>query len=296
MADNRTITCTNEDNVSAVFSRLSTPFILIDCDGIYEVTNNVSTSDNTMTDGATYQGSVAKMRNIVLTLQESKGADHRNNRDYLYTLFKPKTTGAFTYQEDTGTAIRQIEYYVESISVTTQYSSRTATVSLLCPDPYFVDPYDTIVSFAGWNALFEFEHEFVDGGEELAERTREKLAEIYNETATEDIGLTITITAVGDVTNPTVTHVEQGQSITIGTESKPFTMSYGEQVVITTYTNDKHVYSVIDGEQTEINQYLSEDSEFIQLTTGSNTIGYSADSGEDYMELSVSYRYRYAGA
>lgn len=293
MVDGRTITCINNDNLSAVFGWNTSPFILEDCDGVYEVSNNVSTSDNTMTDGATYLGTVTKLRNIVLTLRDRPGADHRENRTLLYNLFKPKSAGTFIYEEDD--VERQIEYYVESVSIDGTTRARQATVSLICPDPFFVDPDEITVVLAGWDAQFEFEHEFVDGGEELGVRVQELSKTIDNTSAAENIGLTITIEAEGEVTTPTVTHVEQEESITVGTDDMPFAMSRGDQIVITTGTNNKHVYSIVDGVQTEINEYLTEDSEFFQLMSGENTIGFSAVSGEDNMIVTVSYQYRYLG-
>ena len=75
------------------FSDTFSPFLLEDCDGIYTVKNTVTTSENTMTDGSTYQGSTTQMRNIVLTLRDHPKADHQENRSLLYNLFKPKSPG-----------------------------------------------------------------------------------------------------------------------------------------------------------------------------------------------------------
>ena len=60
-------------------------------------------------------------------------------------------------------------------------------------------------------------------------------------------------------------------------------------------TNNKAVYLVRDGVKQEINEYLDEDSDFIQLQHGTNTIRYTADAGEDYLNVTVSYRFRYLG-
>lgn len=59
--------------------------------------------------------------------------------------------------------------------------------------------------------------------------------------------------------------------------------------------NNKAVYLVRDGVKQEINEYLDEDSDFIQLQHGTNTIRYTADAGEDYLNVTVSYRFRYLG-
>lgn len=289
----RKITCTNEDGIKIDLTDEFSPFLLEACEGIYENRNNVSTSANTMTDGSTYQGSVTSMRNIILTLRDKPDADHMMNRNLLYNVFKPKSPGTFVYTE--GDTQRSIEYYVESVYVSGQERSRRATVSLLCPDPFFVAPYDITVQMAGWNALWEWPHEFVDGGEEFGSRIKERIKEIENLSAADNIGLTIEIDAAGPVTNPSISQVEQAESIKVGTLAKPLNMVSSDKVIITTGTNNKHVYLVSGGLQTEINEYLSEDSEFLQLMHGTNTFGYAADSGEENMIVTISFRYKYLG-
>lgn len=289
----RRIICTNDDDLSVEFTDAFSPFLLESCDGIYSVKNNVTTSENTMTDGSTYQGSITKLRNIVLTLRDKTDSDHASNRLLLYNLFKPKSLGTFKYVEDD--EIRLINYYVESIEVDGENRARQATVSMLCPDPFFTGDTDITVVMAGWEALFTFPHQFVSGGEAIGNRVEELLKTINNTSAADNIGMTITITASGSVTNPTITHVEQNESLTIGTTSNPFNMVFGDKVIITTGTNNKHVYFVHSGTTTEINEYLTESSEFIQLTHGANTIGYSATSGQSFMTVVISFRYRYLG-
>ena len=92
------IICKNEDGVQVEFNYSFEPFFLVSVDGIYTVSNNVVTSENTMVDGSTYQGSTTKQRNIVITAQMER--DYQANRDLLYKCFKPKSTGLFTYIED----------------------------------------------------------------------------------------------------------------------------------------------------------------------------------------------------
>ena len=288
---NRTITCTNDVGMSVTFGSAFSPYLLTDCDGIYEVHNKVATSDNTMIDGATYQGSVTQKRNIVLTLVDK--ANHKVNRYQLYQLFKPKSKGTFTYNEDDD--IKSIDYYVESIDIESTGKVRKSVISLICPDPFFEAPSDITVTMAGWRKNFEFIHEFFSYGEELGSRIEEKLKTIDNDTGAEGVGLTISIKANGAVTNPSITHVEAGEFIKVGTSAHEMNMVNGDEIIITTGTNNKHVYFVHDNVKTEINEYLDEASDFIQLQSGTNTIGYDADAGVSYMTVSLTYRYKYLG-
>lgn len=289
---NRTITCANNEGMVVHFGSKFAPFLLADADGLYGIKNKVSMSDNTMTDGATYQGSVAQKRNIVLTLKDKP--NHRLNRYELYQLFPQGTKGTLTYSEDK--VERVIDYYVESVTVDSIKSVRTATVSLLCPDPYFSATTDQELTMAGWEAGFEFIHEFSAEGEELGIRIQERLKTIENTSGAKGIGLTIEIYANGEVTNPSITHVETGDFIKVGTSSNPMTLVNGDVLVITTHTNNKKVRLTHNGSTVEVNEYLDEQSEFIQLQAGLNTIGYNADSGDSNMTVKLSYREKYLGA
>lgn len=290
--DNRKIRCTNNEGMVVNFADKFSPFLLADCDGLYGIKNKVSMSDNTMTDGATYQGSTAQKRNIVLTLKTKE--NHRVNRYELYQLFPQDTKGTLTYTEDG--VERVINYYVESINVDSKAHVRTATISLLCPDPYFEATSDIELVMAGWESGWHFIHEFVSAGEEFGHRVQDRLKVIENTSGAKGIGLTIEIYANGEVHNPSITHVESGEFIKVGTSAHPLEMVNGDVLVITTHTNNKKVKYTHGGETTEINEYLDERSEFIQLQAGLNTIGYSADTGENNMTVKLAYREKYLGA
>ena len=98
MSDIKVI-CTSDKNVSITFTWDEfTPFHLVDIEGIYGIEANVVTSENTTTDGSTYQGATAKERNIVLTVEMD--GNYRENRNLLYRTFPIKRTGNMQYIED----------------------------------------------------------------------------------------------------------------------------------------------------------------------------------------------------
>lgn len=286
------IVCKNEDNVEIEFSyEDDAEFFLISCDGIYSVSNNVVTSENTMTDGSTYQGSTTKQRNIVITAEFD--SDYQSRRDSLYKIFKPKSPGTFYYTENAEQ--REIEYRVEGIEIDEAGVCRNAVISLICPDPFFKDPADTTVTMAGWEPCFEFVHEFTSELEEFGVRIAELVKTVENDSAADYIGIEVIMEALGAVRNPVLYHMQQDIHIQIGTDDYPFDMEPGDVVRITTGTNEKNVYLIKGGEKTKINEYLDEESEFIQLVHGSNTFIYDAASGVDYLNVTIKYRFRYLG-
>ncbi len=286
------VICKNEDDVQIEFSyEDDADFFLISLDGAYSVSNNIATSANTMTDGSTYQGSTTKERNIVITAQFD--SDYQARRDFLNQCFKPKSKGTLYYTENDEN--RQIDYFVEMIDPEEKGVVRKVVISLICPDPFFKDPADTTITMAGWEPRFEFIHEFTDEMEEFGVRVAELVKTINNDSAADHIGIEVIMEAFGAVRNPVLYHMQQGIHIRIGTEGYPFDMEPGDVVRVTTGTNKKNVYLIKDGTETKINEYLDEESEFIQLAHGQNTFIYDAESGVDYLNVTINYRFRYLG-
>lgn len=298
MKDFRRIICTNKDGYSIAFGEKSfSPFLLVDADGCYEASNSVTVSENTMIDGGSYQGSVASVRNIVLTVADV--SNYVENRNLLYRLFKAGEAGRLVFHElcDGEETKRYTDYYVEKIEGTGKNGCRQYQMSLICPDPFFYDMEDVRVSMAAWISDFTFPHAFRKW-EELGHRSDVRLQDIRNDTATDRIGISVSVYANGAVRNPAIVHVEKNQRLQIGTKNNPFTMSSGDRLQITTGTGNKHLYytDVATGTERDISQYLTEDSEFVQLGRGDNTIGYDAESGAGNMTITITYRLRYAGA
>lgn len=287
----RYITCTNEDGMSCKFGSSFSPFLLTTVDGIYKVESNITISNSNLIDGGIFQGSNITSRNIVLTVRDKD--NHKDNREFLYRLFKPNSEGVLRYFENDD--VKRINYYVESIDVTGVYSSRQATISLMCADPFFYDNEETVKYLAEWRGSFEFEHQFTSSKEEIGYRSLVKSLNIQNLTPRDDVGLNIEITSVGAAKNLKITNVEQNKTISIGTDEKPFNMVAGDIVNIVTEKGNKNVTLTREGVTIGINNYLSEDSEFIQLGVGNNHIGYDASEGVSNLSFKIAYTFKYNG-
>lgn len=292
----RRITCTNiTDNVSVVFGNTFSPFLLQDVEGIYSIDVNINSSDNAMLDGATVIGTYIKPRNIVLTIADRE--EYGKHRNLLYLLFKPKTEGVFIYEEIDGdfSERREINYCVEKIEQDSSGHVRQSVISLLCPDPFFKAQEDTLVTMAGWESMFEFPHQYLKVGEEIAVRVTRQLVEIQNDSSADMIGMTITMEAIQPVTNPRMYHVESDYYIQLGDDNNEFVMQNGDQVIIVTESNNKNAYLIRNGVKSIINEYISDESEYIQLTHGKNLLRYSAKKGEEYLSVNIKFRRKYQG-
>lgn len=310
------VVCTSDKNVGITFTwDAFTPFHLLDIEGIYGIESNVVTSENTTIDGSTYQGATAKERNIVITVEME--SDYKENRNLLYRCFPIKRTGTLEYIE--GAESKIIQYEVESVTPgATTGVIRDYTISLKCTDPYFKDLTDVEVVMASWVSDFCFPACFPEEGVTFGHREADLVKKIENESGADNIGITAIFKADGIVKNPAIYHAESGEFTKVGYDGNEFAMQSGQYVVIDTHTGKKNIYllnsvtqaeieshkdkyGMIDWDEVvevygeKINEYLDEDGAFIQLQDGTNTITYSADSGTDYLSVSLYYRISYLG-
>jgi hypothetical protein len=293
MYADRVITCSNEDGYEIVLTeRGFTPFLLCAADGIYDVLIDLTISKNNNTHGSTYQGSRQKERDITLVIKDQTNSAY--NRQLVNRVFSEGTEGTLVYKDDEEELY--CKYRVEKIKPKVKVGARLTQIDLVCVDPFFYAMDDYKTTLATTVGAFTFPHCFPVAKEVFGYKSNQRLANIKNELGINGIGLTITVTCSGEVTNPIIRHIEANEHIALGSESNPLNLLAYDKLIITTALGDAHIYLVRDGVKTEINQYLTEDSEFIKLQSGNNNIGYDADSGADNMEVEVKYRKKYAGA
>lgn len=293
MSISRGVTFLNtDDNINLIVNSSSEGIVIEEIDGIYAFQGEVKTSPYSQTHGDRYKNTRAVKRNIVVhgTIYE----DFWDNRQLLYRVFRLGSLGQFCYSED-DQSDRYANYYVESLDIDQDAYRGAFQVSLLCPDPFFYAGTSEYIDLASWVSNFTFEHDFLEDGEELGYRSSSMIQEVDNLNGVDGIGMTITLTATGDVTNPYVYLYETGEQIRVGTDDNNYVLNSSTTVVIETTTGKKSITQIISNVETKINEYLDPDSTFFQLQAGTNTIGYNADSGADYLNVHIEYKMRYLG-
>lgn len=281
-----------EDNISLTVDGDCPGIVIESIEGIYAFSGEVNTSPYSQTNGDRYNSTRAPRRNIVI--QGKIFDDLWNNRQMLYRVFRLGSLGQFCYTEP-DQSNRYADYYVESVEIDQDAYRGQFQISLICPDPFFYSGEPEFVDLAAWSSDFQFDHEFDANGETIGHRVIAMIKDVENLNGVDGIGMTITMTASGDVTNPYVYMYDTGEQIKIGTTANPYTLTSSKSVVIETTTGKKGVVQIQNNVETRINEYLDPTSSFFQLNSGVNTIGYNASSGSDYLNVHIEYRMRFLG-
>ena len=198
---------------------------------------------------------------------------------------------------------RQVETegYVES-NVPNIFSPEEETqISILCPDPNFYGIGDESTIFSGVQPLFEFPFSNESLNRNLIEFSRIMLdtrATLwYN--GDSDTGILITIHALNSADNITIWNNDTYEHITIDTKRvsqiSGTSFGRGDDIIISTTKGHKYIQLLQNGQYYNIISAINKDADWFQLTNGANVFTFTAETGENNLLVTFSYRKAYTG-
>lgn len=249
---------------------------------------NVYTSKNSGQDGENFNGSDAKLRNIVIVLDVAK-ADFLTQRNHLYDFFQLRSPGILYYYEDDES--KKIGYYVEKVTPggSDNDTTRTLTLSLICPDPKFYALSDDLTQLAIWQGLIRFPLRIIEPFH-VTEKVNTLIGNIHNDSAV-TMGLTVKFFATGTVVGPSLYDINRQELMKINT-----TMHAGDVIIITTGDGNKRVKLISGGVTTNINNLMVYPPKWLKAYQGDNLFRYNAESGIDSLNVSILSTQAYWGA
>lgn len=209
---------------------------------------DINTTEISTNDGSLYNSARVNSRNIVMSLKLMFTPQIEDTRQDSYKYFPIKKR--VTLLIETDNRICETYGYVESNEPDIFSSDETTQISIVCPDPYFYsagsDGTNTTI-FYGVEPLFEFAF----SNESLTESLIE-FGEIKNETeqtvyysGDAEIGVVITIHAIGNVRNITIYNTGTREVMRIDTDKlEKLTgsgMVAGDEIIISTIKGDKSI-------------------------------------------------------
>lgn len=301
----KTITVTNYLGDSLVLN-LARPeesgFVVKSVTGLGPGTANINTTEVSTNDGGLYNSSRLSTRNIVITLGFLWKDSIEDVRQKSYKYFPIKKKLTLLIETDNRQA--EIEGYVETNDPNIFSKEEGADISIICPNPFFyssgADGSNTTV-FYGIDPMFEFpfsNESLYDALLEMGsiQNQHEKVV-TYNGDA--EIGVTITIHAIGEASNITIYNTGTREIMKIDTEKlSALTGSgiiAGDDIVICTVKGNKSIKLLRSGKTTNILNCLDKNTDWFQLAKGDNIFAYTAQSGSSNLQFKIDNRVIYEG-
>lgn len=278
----------------------STGFILHDMTGLGPPTASVNTSKVATKDGSKYNSARAEERNIVLPMYFTPIPTIEDARHRSYKYFPLKKPVILAFKTDNREC--QIVGYVETNEPDICSDREGCQVSIICPNPYFSSIYDTVTSFSGVEAAFEFPFSNEDTTNPHIEfgKIVVKAENLVRYEGDAESGVQIRITASATVKNITIYNVDTRGTMHIYHDKLVALTGSGivkgDEIIITTDKGSRSVTLLRNGKSTNIlNAIDPRNDEWFSLTKGDNIFAYTADEGSDYLMFVVDHTTLYEG-
>lgn len=273
--------------------------IISDIEGIGAPSANINTSSMVTSDGTIFNSARAEERNITLSLLLTFAPQIEDSRQRTYKLFPIKREVELLFETDNRNL--KIKGYVESNEPDIFEEMETVQISIICPDPFFYSSQKESTVFSGIDPLFEF----IFSNESLTssliefgtiEHQTEKTVYYSGDS---DVGVIITIHALGVSENITIYNIRTRESMKIDTNKlKTLTgegIHNGDDIIINTNRGQKSIQLLRNGRYINILNCLDKNTDWFRLTNGDNVFAYIADSGAENLYFTIDHDVIYEG-
>lgn len=259
----------------------------------------VNMSENAISDGSIFNSSRVGTRNIVISLKLLDKPTIEDVRQEIYRYFPIKQLLTFTVKTDNRECYTT--GYVESNEPDIFSSSETMQISIVCPDPYFYSVADSTINFAGISSGFEFPFEndsLTEPKIELGTITSTEEKTIYY-SGDAEVGITLTIHATGTASSVTVYKTRTRELIRIDNDKLASLTGSGiiagDDIIISTVVGQKSVKLLRNGDYTNILNCIDKNPSWFKLERGDNIFAFYAETGMEYLSLSITSKIAYEG-
>lgn len=261
-------------------------YAVVGISGLNPPTATMSTASITTTDGSILNNSRIEARNIVFNIILDGNVE--SSRINLYKYFRVKQKCKIYYKN--GTRDVYIEGYVETFEDDFFAQRQEVQISVMCYQPFFKAAHDLVVDLSVILAAFEFPFAINSEGKEFSVIDRTYECVLTNEGEI-DSGLIIELKAIGSVINPRIYNAETREFFGLN-----YTMIAGDLITINTNPGDKSVTLTRDGVDSNIINYLIENSTWLKAYSGDNVYTYMCDEdSEDFLNIKFIHAHQYLG-
>lgn len=266
---------------------------IVSIDGLNPPNAQINSSKVAGMDGSRFASSQLNERNIVLYIKIN--GDVEANRLFLYNYFRSKQYCKIYFKNSTRDVYA--EGYVETIECNLFENGQMMQVSIVCHDPYLKAVEEIIADISQVMGLFSFPFAFGAGGVTEGTATddaiefsiieKNRVVNLINE-GEEPTGVIIDITALGSVSNPIIYNNETREFFALN-----MSMVAGDRLVIDTNAGEKSVMFIHNGVTQRYLRYVQQGSTWFVLPSGDSQFTYTADDGDEDMQILFKYRTKY---
>lgn len=281
-------------------------FLIASVSGLGPTKANINTTEISTNDGSMFNSARLNQRNIVFQLiftDTEKGESIEDIRQKSYKYFPMRKNLTVTIEMDN--RLVKTVGYVEANEPSIFSSMEGTQISIICPDPYLYsagEDGDNTTVFSGIESVFEFPF----SNESLTEplmimgiiKNKTENVVIYH--GDSEIGITISIHALGEVSNVTIYNLGTREQMRIDTEKiKALTGSgiiTSDDIIIRTVKGDKSITLIRGGVSTNILNCLDKNTDWFTLSKGDNIFAFTAESGVTNLQFKIENKVVYEGA
>lgn len=261
-------------------------------------------------DGGLFAGARVPSRNIVLTLamypEEKKDGTLgtiEESRLKTYNFFRIKDPVDLVFYTDNRQLI--ISGYVESNDVDIFSDKETATISVICVDPWFHTAQYPTIGFAGSRPRFTFPFASEENGK-LKENLLEfgnisidtKMTIFYNGDVQTGFNISINFLS-SNFHNIYIYNMDTRDQLRLYTDQiKLITgqeLNVGDELQISTVSGEKYASLLRNGQFFNVISMVDKNSTWFQLTKGANVFAFASDNGVENIDMRFNYVDRFAG-
>ena len=250
---------------------------LYDLEGRCGLSNEISVSKTTYTDGVIINSTTLGQRDLIIVgkIISNNKVEIESIKRKLIRTFTVKDNGTLYFKNNDDSNEYCIDAIVSNAPIFTSVSYNVIDfiIELVAPNPYWRNKTEARIEIASIKGSFHFPLNLptIKGYREP------NLIVNCNNVGDVDSGMRVEFYAKEPVLNPSLFDINTRQFIKINN------------------AGEKSIISIIEGVETKILHLLDLNSSFLQLSRGDNLLKYEADEGVEFLFCDIYYSPKYLG-
>lgn len=232
-----------------------------------------------------------------------RGIEDSRHESYKYMPLKDKVKLYF----ETDSKTVYTTGYVEQNDPGIFSNAEETTITVRCPDPWFYEVSDQTTIFSGVEGMFEFPFDNNSLTQKLIVfgEIKDNIVATFNYRGDVPVGFEAEIEIRGDpdlslsFSRIRIMNLDTREVLTIDTslvtKIAGGKLKYADVILISTVPGDKYAWLIRGGEEIDILNAVTKDSEWPMIYPGDNTFGYDAAPVTRYLGFKMTYKVAYTG-